>query len=110
MKNTKTWKLRNLRLDATTGRIQIHKDEKNTAKPRRVITLDQLRGAQPHEVVVKSQYDSFAIVAEDSEPDGLTSFLNCLAAYLPELCDVDGVVASTEANPCWSCPGLVLCQ
>eukprot|EP01052_Picozoa_sp_SAG31_P010627 SAG31_NODE_586_length_13839_cov_22.698544_11_plen_772_part_00 len=64
-----------------------------------MITLDQLHRLQPQEVLISAVYDEFMLAADDSEPHGLSSFLSTLAAYMPQLANIDGI----EVGPAsWS--------
>lgn len=95
MKHTKGWKVRTLVFDAAAGQLQIHDASKadNAAaaggagwsgcKPRRVVTLEQLCGIQPQELLLRSQYDEFTIAAtEKALPRGPPGGSGC--ARLPQ--------------------------
>jgi hypothetical protein len=63
-------------------------------KPRRVLTLEQILSLQAQEILICNQYDDFTIAAADEQSDGLSGMLNVLAAYIPALQMVEGVVAA----------------
>ena len=91
--------------DGKCLRGQLHKEASSSdvddSKPRRVITLDHLLSVSPEELIMRSHYDEFTLAAAEDAGEaaagaagvGLRGLLNALAAYMPELARIDGVVS-----------------